>query len=132
MKSKLLGVSLLTITCLYGLLAAVILLIFKLIGADMLIGVWISIGVLIIQFLISPWLTDLSMRLFYKADFKAELPEYLKSFLFDECKKYNMKNPRVAVIDDGGPNAFTYGRTKNDARIAITRGIYELLTEEEV
>jgi len=132
MKSKLLGVSLLTITCLYGLLAAVILLIFKLIGADMLIGVWISIGVLIIQFLISPWLTDLSMRLFYKANFKAELPEYLKSFLFDECKKYNMKNPRVAVIDDGGPNAFTYGRTKNDARIVITRGIYELLTEEEV
>ena len=132
MKSKLLGISLLTITCLYGILAAIILLIFKLIDANMLIGVGTSIGILIIQFLISPWITDLSMRLFYKADFKAEIPEYLKSFLFDECKKYNMKNPRVAVIDDGGPNAFTYGRTKNDARIVITRGIYELLTEEEV
>ena len=132
MKSKLFGISMLTITCLYGLLAAVILLVFKLIGADMLIGIYVSIGVLIIQFLISPWLTDLSMKLFYKADFNATLPEYLKTFLFDECKKYNMKNPKVAVIDDGGPNAFTYGRTKNDARIVITRGIYELLTEDEV
>jgi Zn-dependent protease with chaperone function len=132
MKSKLFGISMVTITCLYGLLAAVILLIFKLIGADMLIGIYISIAVLVIQFLISPWLTDLSMRLFYKADFNATLPEYLKTFLFDECKKYNMKNPKVAVINDGGPNAFTYGRTKNDARIVITRGIYELLTEDEV
>ena len=43
-----------------------------------------------------------------------------------------MKRPRLGFIDDGAPNAFTYGRTKNDARIVITRGILELLTEEEV
>ena len=95
-------------------------------------GITVGLIILVIQFAISPWLTDLSMRFFYKADFNAKIPEFLKSFLFDECKKYNMKNPRVAVIDDGGPNAFTYGRTKNDARIVITRGIYELLTEDEV
>lgn len=132
MKNKVLGISLLTVTCLYGILAAIILLIFNLINADMLIGIYVSIGVIIIQFLISPWLTDLSMKLFYKANFNVELPEYLKSFLFEECKKYNMKNPKVAIIEDGGPNAFTYGRTKNDARIVITRGILNLLSEDEV
>ncbi len=132
MKSKLLGISMLTVTCLYGMLAAIIILVVKLLGGEILFGITVGILVLVIQFLISPWLTDLSMRLFYKANFNAELPEYLKSFLFDECKKYNMKNPRVGVIDDGGPNAFTYGRTKNDARIVITRGLYDLLTEEEV
>ena len=132
MKSKLLGISLLTLTCLYGLLAGIVILVVKLLGGEVMFGITVGIIILVIQFLISPWLTDLTMRLFYKADFKAELPEYLKSFLFDECKKYSMKNPRVAVIDDGGPNAFTYGRTKNDARIVITRGIYELLTEDEV
>ena len=43
-----------------------------------------------------------------------------------------MKYPKIGYIDDGAPNAFTYGRTKNDARIVLTRGIFELLTEEEV
>ena len=132
MKSKLLGISLLTMTCLYGLLAGIVILVVKLLGGEVMFGITVGIIILFIQFLISPWITDITMRLFYKADFNAKLPEYLKSFLFDECKKYNMKNPRVAVIDDGGPNAFTYGRTKNDARIVITRGIYELLTEDEV
>ncbi len=132
MKSKLFGISMLTITCLYGMLAGIIILIVKLLGGEILFAITAGIIILVIQFLISPWITDLSMRLFYKADFNTELPEYLKAFLFDECKKYNMKNPRVGVIDDGGPNAFTYGRTKNDARIVITRGLYDLLTEDEV
>ena len=132
MKSKLLGISLLTVTCVYGLLAAVVILVVKLLGGEVMFGITAGMLILVIQFLISPLITDLVMKYFYKADFDAKLPEYLKSFLFDECKKYNMKNPLVAVIDDGGPNAFTYGRTKNDARIVITRGIYELLTEDEV
>ncbi len=132
MKSKLLGISMLTITCLYGMLAGVIILIVKLLGGEILFAITAGIIILFIQFLISPWLTDLSMRFFYKAKFDVELPEYLKAFLFDECKKYNMKNPRVGVIDDGGPNAFTYGRTKNDARIVLTRGLYDLLSEDEV
>jgi len=43
-----------------------------------------------------------------------------------------MKYPRVGYIDDGAPNAFTYGHTKNNARVVLTRGIFELLNEEEV
>ena len=42
-----------------------------------------------------------------------------------------MKYPKIGFIDDGSPNAFTYGRTKNDARVVITRGILDLLTEDE-
>ena len=43
-----------------------------------------------------------------------------------------MKYPNMGFINDGAPNAFTYGRTKNDARIVLTHGIFELLDEEEV
>ena len=28
-----------------------------------------------------------------------------------------MKRPKMGYIDDGSPNAFTYGHTKNDATI---------------
>ena len=132
MKKSILGISMITITCLYGLLAGVVILAVLIAGGDVLIAILGSIIVLAIQFLISPWLTDLSMRFFYKAKMNAEIPEYLKTFVEEECKKHDVKYPKFGIIDDGAPNAFTYGRTKKDARIILTRGIFELLKEEEV
>ena len=132
MKKNLLGISLLTISGLYFLLAAVIILITLITGQPVIIGIVISAIILVIQFLISPFMTDLSMKWFYKAKFKYEVPEYLKSFIEEICKENKMKYPRIGYIDDGAPNAFTYGHTKNDARVVLTRGIFELLSEEEV
>ena len=132
MKKNLLGISLITMTCLYGLLAAIIILIFILTGLPVINGIVLSIIILILQFLISPFLTDLSMKWFYKARFENDIPEYLKNFINQICDKYNMKYPKIGLIDDGAPNAFTYGRTKNDARIVLTRGIFNLLNEQEV
>lgn len=62
MKKNLLGISLITMTCLYGLLAAIIILIFILTGLPVINGIVLSIIILILQFLISPFLTDLSMK----------------------------------------------------------------------
>ena len=132
MKKNLLGISLLTISGLYFLLAAVIILLTLVTGQPVIIGIVISAIILVIQFLISPFMTDLSMKWFYKAKFKYEVPEYLKSFIEEVCKANNMKYPRIGYIDDGAPNAFTYGHTKNDARVVLTRGIFDLLSEEEV
>ena len=69
MKKNLFAVSLLTVTCLYGVLAALIILIFALTGLPVLGGILLSIAILILQFLVGPWLTDLNMRWFYKAKF---------------------------------------------------------------
>ena len=132
MKKNLLGVSLLTITGLYVMLSAIIIAVTIILQQPVIYGIGISIIILIIQFLISPFFTDLSMKWFYKAKFNHEIPEYLKKFIEEVCQKENMKYPRIGFIDDGAPNAFTYGHTKNDARIIITRGILELLTEDEV
>ena len=132
MKKNLLAISLLTMTGLYVMLSSVIILVTLLCDIPVIYGIGTSIAILIIQFIISPFLTDLSMKWFYKAKFDYEIPEYLKQFVEEVCKKENMKYPRIGFIDDGAPNAFTYGHTKNDARIVITRGILELLDEEEV
>ena len=132
MKKRLLGISLLTISCLYFLLAAVIILITLITGTPVIYGIGISIIILIIQFFVSPYITDLSMKWFYKADFNRDVPLYLEEFIKEVCTNNSMNYPRMGYIDDGAPNAFTYGHTKNDARIILTRGIFELLTEEEV
>ena len=132
MKGKILGISMITITCLYGLLAGIIILATMILGGNVLIAILAGIIIIAIQFLIAPWLTDLSMRFFYKAKFDKEIPEYLKKFIEEECQKHNVKYPKIGIIDDGAPNAFTYGRTKKDARLVLTRGIFDLLEEEEV
>lgn len=132
MKKNLFAVSLLTVTCLYGVLAALIILIFALTGLPVLGGILLSIAILILQFLVGPWLTDLNMRWFYKAKFDQTVPAYLDSFIRRVCDEQDMKYPRIGYIDDGAPNAFTYGRTKNDARVVLTRGIFEMLSEDEV
>ncbi len=132
MKKNLFGISLLTITCLYVLLSAIVILIVILLGYPPSNGILLSIIILIIQFMISPFLTDLSMKWFYNAKFNYELPDYLKQFIENVCRENNMKYPRIGYIDDSSPNAFTYGHTKNDARIVLTKGIFELLTEDEV
>ena len=132
MKSKIFGVSVITITCLYGLLAGIVILAVLLLGGNVLFAILGSLIVLIIQFLIAPWLTDLSMKFFYKAKFDNEIPDYLRSFIEDECSKHNVKYPKIGIIDDGAPNAFTYGRTKKDARLVLTRGIFDLLNEDEI
>ena len=129
MKRNLLGISLLTLTGLYLLLFAIIILVTIILDIPVIIGVVISIVILILQFLLSPFFTDLSMKWFYKAKFNAELPEYLNKFIDEICEKEKMKHPRMGFIDDGAPNAFTYGRTKKDARLVLTRGIFELLNE---
>ena len=112
MKKSILGVSLITTSCLYGLLAAVVILITLMAGGEVLTAIYGSIIVLIIQFLISPALTDLSMRLFYRVKFDQDVPEFAKKYIEELCKKYDVKMPKLGIIEDGGPNAFTYGRTK--------------------
>ena len=130
--NKLVSVSVLTITGLFGMLTAFLILVFWLLDVPVLYALIGSIIALILQFLVGPFLTDLNMRWIYKAKFDAELPVYLSDFIADVCEANNMKLPRIGYIDDGAPNAFTYGHTKNDARIILTRGIFEMLNEEEV
>ena len=64
MKKSLFGISLLTITALYCLLSSVIILITILTGSPVIYGIIISTIIIIVQFLVSPFITDIVMKLF--------------------------------------------------------------------
>ena len=132
MKNKLLGISTFTLVGLYAVLSVVILGICLMLNLPLHYGILGSIFVLIIQFLIAPFLTDLTMKWFYKVNFNPEIPLYLNDFINNICEKENIKSIKIGLIDDSAPNAFTYGRFKNNARLVITRGILEMLNEDEV
>ncbi|MBN1794805.1 MAG: M48 family metalloprotease [Candidatus Omnitrophica bacterium] len=93
------------------------------------------LGVLIagLQFALGPLIMDVSLRWFYRVRWatERELPGHLSSFIRRTAAKHAMTFPRVGLIPDGSPNAFTYGHTPNNARIVVTQGLMDLLEDRE-
>ena len=123
-----------TLFLLYGLLTLVLITLvnFKVFeaGYALLIGLIFAF----LQFILSPYIMDIALKLFFKVSWVSyeNLPPHLKEFIEKVCSRNNMKLPRIGIIPDGSPNAFTYGHHPNNARIVITSGIMGLLSPEEL
>lgn len=119
---------------LYGFLAFMLLLIGHFLQWSLNFTVFLSIGIVFIQYLLSPFILDLSLSWMYKMEWVelSKLPEHLSQFLVRVCKENKIRVPRIGIIEDSNPNAFTYGHTPGNARIVISRGILEYLDADEV
>lgn len=94
----------------------------------------IAAGFLLLQYLIGPWIMDMMLNWLYTMKWVGlkELPEHLGKFIKEVCEKQHIATPKIGIIDDLHPNAFTYGRSPNDSRVVITRGILKYLEPDEV
>ncbi|UCE55286.1 MAG: M48 family metalloprotease [Desulfobacterales bacterium] len=119
---------------LYGLLTIILITLTLYTGLTPRAALIIGVATAAIQFILGPFLTDISLRWFYNLSWvkHEDLPDFLKDFITNTCPKNNMKNPKMGIILDGAPNAFTYGHTPNNARVVLTQGLMDLLNEEEV
>ena len=126
--------SLLTLGVLYGFLTLLLIIAVEL-------GFISSLGALIfglisaaLQYLIAPWILDLTLRFLYRCRWVAneELPEHLRLFVERVCANDGVRFPYFCVIDDGAPQAFTYGHSPRNARIVISRGTMTLLAPDEL
>ena len=126
------SVSLLVV--MYALLGALLIAVVEAGRIPAGLAVLIGVAVVTLQFLLGPWIMDISINWFYSASWvdPASLPSWLRQFIERVCSEHGMRFPRIGVIHDGAPNAFTYGHTPNNARIVITEGLYDLLQDEEV
>lgn len=88
----------------------------------------------VVQFIISPWVLDLSLRFLYRIEWidPSSLPEHVRIIVQNICQEFKIGFPSIGVIDDGAPQAFTYGHYPSNARVVLSRGIFELLTPDEV
>jgi Zn-dependent protease with chaperone function/Zn-finger nucleic acid-binding protein len=119
---------------LYGCLTLILITLTLYTDLTPLMALVIGVVIAAVQFLLGPYLTDLSLRWFYKmswVDYE-ELPVTLRNFIRTTCTNNNMKAPRMGMIHDGAPNAFTYGHTPNNARVIITQGLMDLLNDDEL
>ena len=118
----------------YSILTLVLILVVQFTGLSPLMALLIGFGIVLIQFLVSPFIMDLTLKWLYKmkwVEYK-NLPVHLKDFIVNTCKKEEINCPKIGIIMDGSPQAFTYGHHPDDGRIVISQGLMELLTEEEV
>ncbi|MHA1667274.1 MAG: M48 family metalloprotease [Candidatus Heimdallarchaeaceae archaeon] len=93
----------------------------------------ITVAIVFLQFLISPWLLDINFRWFYRLTWidPMQLPPYLSKFIVDQCQLHGISIKKVGMIHDQMPTALTYGRFKKNARLVLSDGILNLLTPEE-
>ena len=77
---------------------------------------------------------DLQLRWLFTIEWLEpnQLPKSLEVYLKETANRQNIKIPHMGVINDMAPNAFTYGHTPNNARVVITKGLFELLDDDEL
>ncbi|HLC07802.1 MAG TPA: M48 family metalloprotease [Methyloceanibacter sp.] len=102
------------------------------------LGVAIAFTVIInlVIWLISPWLSDLTLRWFNKLEFLDDATvkqryANVHQLIHQVAEEYRFKAPRIGFIPDRNPTAFTYGLLRSNARIVVTQGIFEFLNEDE-
>jgi Zn-dependent protease with chaperone function len=98
----------------------------------LLLMVGFTILMILFQYGISPLIIGWIYRIDWipYEDFAALYPHLADSL--DKVVAYNgIKVPRLGIIHDGNPNAFTYGWSKNSARVVITDGILKYLNKKE-
>ncbi|HEY7669597.1 MAG TPA: M48 family metalloprotease [Hyphomicrobium sp.] len=129
--------SLVTFGLLVGMVAGVVLAAMVATGeVDLTFAIALTILINVLIWLISPWLTDISLRWFNKlafledAEVRRRYPD-VHRLVHAVADEYKFSAPRVGLIPDRNPTAFTYGRARSNARIILTEGIFEFLTEDE-
>lgn len=88
-------------------------------------------------FFLSPYLMDLTQSWLYKtrwidlAELESKSPE-TAAVIQRVCAEKNLKHPRLGIIDDQNPTAFTYGSLPNSARLVVSEGLFTYLKDDEI
>jgi len=131
-----------TISLLFGMVLVLIVVISLIANSDnptlgLGIGVVITLVFNTAVFFISPWIMDLVQGWLYKTrwvtlgEIASKSPETAQ-VIQRVCQQKNLKEPRLGIIDDQNPTAFTYGALPNGARLVVSQGLFTYLDDDEI
>ncbi len=131
-----------TITLLFGMVLALGLSIIFILGSeDPISGLGFAIAFTLVfntaAFFLSPFLMDLSQRWLYQTRWVdisevENLSPETASVIRRVCEQKKLKTPRLGIIDDQNPTAFTYGSLPNSARLVVSQGLFTYLDDDEI
>ncbi|MHB1562501.1 MAG: zinc metalloprotease HtpX [Leptospirillum sp.] len=119
-----------------GLMTGILLLIGRTIGGET--GMVLAFGLSLVMNVGSWWFSDKIVLRMYRAHEVTQ--DMLSNPRLNElsvtlsalARRGNIPVPRLYVIDDPSPNAFATGRDPEHSAVAVTTGIMDLLTPEEL
>jgi Zn-dependent protease with chaperone function len=134
--------SVVTMTLMFGMVLVLGLNLVFIVGSDnpvqgLIFAITITILFNIAAFFLSPWFMDLTQSWLYQtrwvdlAEVEILSPETGK-VIREICQQQNLKIPRLGIIDDQNPTAFTYGSLPNSARLVVSQGLFTYLDDDEV
>jgi heat shock protein HtpX len=114
----------------FGLLVFAIVYFFQL---DALTGLIIALVgsalFILFQYAIGPVIVAASTRLHY---LKPGENPWLENIVKEIAEKSGLPMPRLAVVPNDTPNAFTFGRTTSSATLAVHEGLLKQLNQNEI
>jgi len=130
--------SLCTLSLLFSFLLAIVIGLMVLFG-ELSLGLAIVAVILIngVMLLVSPFINDLIYRFFYDMswvsleELEARSPESA-AVVRQVTDEYGYSTPKLGIVHDSNPTAFTYGSGRFNARVFVSDGLFEYLEDEEV
>ncbi len=119
------------IVCLYGLLFLPFLpflYLLKSTGVNLFLVAVLS-TILLIHYRFSFWKINKYLSVSW-IEVK-QLPLESQQFLTYACRATELPIPRIGIIDDSCPNAFTFGKRKKPT-IVLTKGLLQMLSPDEI
>lgn len=135
--ARLIFASLITFGLLVGMVIGCVLAAMVSMGeVDLTVAIALTVVINLLIWLISPWLSDLTLRWFNKLEFLDDATVKQRyagvhQLIHQVADEYRFTAPRIGFIPDRNPTAFTYGLLRSNARIVVTQGIFEFLSEDE-
>lgn len=115
---------------LFGIVYAIVVVISNSLGiGNIYFYLGVSLVMMLIQYMIGPKLVEWSMAVKYPA--QSEYPK-LHQMVAEIARRAGIPTPRVGIANINIPNAFAFGRGLRDGRVCVTRGIMQLLDEDEL
>lgn len=120
----------LLLAALFAIIYAVVVMVGSAMGITSFYSyLFIALFFMFIQYMIGPKVVEWSMRVKY---IKREDNPRLFTMVEDLARRANIPMPRIAISEVAIPNAFAFGRSVSDGRVCVTKGIMNLLSEEEL
>ena len=101
------------------------------------VAIAITIAFNLIAFFLAPLIMDLIQSWLYGtrwvliSDVERHSPEAAR-VIRRVCQEKKLATPRLGIIDDQNPTAFTYGSLPNSARLVVSQGLFTYLDDDEI
>jgi heat shock protein HtpX len=129
------GASIFAAAFIFGAFLIVILffLQYYVVGFDLITGILLALGgtalFILFEWAIGPFIVSATTHLQY---LKPGDNPWLENTVKELVAKSGIPMPRLAIVPNNTPNAFTFGRTSSSAILAVHEGLLKTLNEDEI